>query len=446
MLIMSSRLLTGINLIVVSALALSMLATGALYLQGSPEIRVWDGAPQPKPLPQSAFKHSKNAYDAIGSELFTLRFTPPKMQLPDLSKVLTYLGPNGRPDVARESGSIYFALSGNKDQAAAEPGEKLYLLYDRQQKPPRYVFSPDNRPTSLWIEAEPQDKATRVTVSMLNEEGEVIQEPRVRADFTLPQKEFVRFARGDNWQLGEWRVDGTLLARQKAKWFGDDKFFERHGGEEFEAVKGKQRIDFGEEEGGYSVFLGENEILVWDGKQWKEASPGPDTLGKPILVMRKGSERLLTFDLWNPEGSSKLTLNLLKAQERWIPEQLQSEFKFIAAKTRSQYIFEVGGKKMTLTPQDWLVKTENGWEKLDTIEEIDGYIDRKIVGPMFVFDGVERLDDRQVLTGTLFSKSRSEMETVELDVPQSSVTVIKIPKSARPLMGNRTILEKSKTP
>jgi hypothetical protein len=443
---MSSRLLTGINLVVVSALALSMLTTGVLYFQSSPTIDIWNGGPKPKPAPQSAFKHPQDAYDAIGSELFTLRFTPPKMQLPDLSKVLTYLGPNGRPDVAKESGSIYFALSGNKEQAAVEPGEKLFLLYDRSQKPARYVFSPNNAPTSLWVEADPQEKSTHLAVSMQNEEGEVVREPKIRADFSLPQKEFARFSRGDSWKIGEWRVDGTLLARQKAKWYGGDKFFERHGGEEFKNVQDKQRIDFGEEGNVYSVFLGDDDVLYWDGKQWSESSPGPNTIDKPLLVMRKGTDRLITFDLWNPEGSSKLTLNLLKAQERWIPEQLQSEFKFIAAKTRSQYIFEVGGRKMTLSPQDWLVKTENGWEKLDTIEEIDGYIDRKITGPMFVFDGVDRLDDRQVMMGTLFSKSRSEMETVELDVPQSSITVIKVPKSSRPIMGNRATLEKSKSP
>ncbi|MCP5507977.1 MAG: hypothetical protein H7A37_06730 [Chlamydiales bacterium] len=47
-------------------------------------------------------------------------------------------------------------------------------------------------------------------------------------------------------ELGKWRVDGTLLARQRARWYGPDMFLKRHGGDEFKDVSGKRRIDFGE--------------------------------------------------------------------------------------------------------------------------------------------------------------------------------------------------------
>ena len=76
----------------------------------------------------------------------------------------------------------------------------------------------------------------------------ILKEPKEHAEFTLPEKEFARLSSLATWELGKWRVDGTLLARQKSRWYGVDKFIERHGGDEYKDKKGKQRIDFGEGE------------------------------------------------------------------------------------------------------------------------------------------------------------------------------------------------------
>ena len=56
---------------------------------------------------------------------------------------------------------------------------------------------------------------------------------------------------------------------------------------------------------------------------------------------------------------------------------------------------------MTLTPQDWLLYIDKGWRKLSTPEEIDAYVDRKTLGYLFIFDAVEKRDDKQVMVGTL---------------------------------------------
>jgi len=414
---------------------LAVLAT-SVSLSRSSEIAVSDAAPRVRVLPQNAFQLDKNSYDSIGPSLFTLQFTPPKMQLPDMRKLLTYYGPNGRPDMNLNSDAVYFGLANSKEQGSVSPGDRLFLLFDRTQSPPRYIFSPGNSPTTLWIETKPDDKGAQVTVAMMNEEGAVVSEPSTRSQFQLPQKEFARFHRGSQWKIGENRVDGTLLARQKAKWYGSDKFFERHGGEEYEDVSKKQRIDFMDEDEIYSVYVSMGDSIFWDGERWQSAELGPKTEGKPLMQLKKVADRLLTFDLWNGDGSHKVVLNLLKSQERWSPQQIQQDFRFVSARTRSQYVFEVDKDKMTLAPQDWLVKTESGWEKLDTIDEIDDFVDRKVQGPLFIFDGIEKRDDRQVLVGTLFNSSRTDMKQVELDIPQSSITVIQVPKNMNKIMGN----------
>jgi hypothetical protein len=142
-----------------------------LSLSRASSIAVSEAQPKPKVLPQSAFRPEKLSYDAIGTDLFTLNYTPPKMQLPDLRKLLTYYGPNGRPDANLDSKAVHFGLANNHEQGAMAPGDRLYLLYDRTQHPPRYTFSPGNSPTTLWIEIEPEDESASVSVYMVNEEG-----------------------------------------------------------------------------------------------------------------------------------------------------------------------------------------------------------------------------------------------------------------------------------
>lgn len=127
-----------------------------------------------------------------------------------------------------------------------------------------------------------------------------------------------------------------------------------------------------------------------------------------------------------------MTLNLLKTSEQWKPQSVQQDFKFLAARTRTQFVFEVNKERMLMRPQDWLLMTETGWQKLSTEQEIDDYVTRKITGPLFVFDGiVKKEDNKQVLVGTLFNASRSEMQTVEIEVPQANVTVLKMPPQVK---------------
>lgn len=371
-------------------------------------------------LPKNGFIQKKDAYDAIAKSFLQLQFAPLSIKVPDLKHLLLFFGKNARPDASNHATALHFALSDSKTQASIAPGERLYLFYDRSQTLSRYVFSPSNKETSLWLEVlDHKNNEAQLKVSVRNEKGEVVSEPFTNSQFTLPQKEFVRLT-PSTWEIGKFRVDGTLLARQRVRWFGVDQFMENHGGDEFKEVLGKQRVDFGEGEETYFVYVGVNDCLVWDGERWIVTSPGKETQGKDLMQVKKLDERMLTFDLWDAEGKNKLTLNLLKSNEQWSPESLQSEFKFVASRTRSQFVFEINGERVLLKPQDWLVQTENGWKKLSTPEEIDDYVSRKISGPMFIFNGIVKNEDHQAISGILYSHNRTEIESVELHVPTAN--------------------------
>lgn len=415
---MVGRWLVWLNCIIGVLIVLLLAGTAMMRLQRPKEIRCSDPISKHCGLPKGAFAREPEAYTAIASSLLELQSVPPSLQLPDLRQHLIYYGKNGRPDAHTIHTFLHFSLSGNKTVVSIAPGERLYLLYDKKSAPSHYVFSPTNQETSLWIEAVPQDNEAFVKVFMKTDKGELIVEPEQYAQFKLPEKEFIRYA-GAAWEIGAWRVDGTLLARQRARWFGGDCFLEKHGGEDYQHVVGKQRIDFGENEDLYSVFVGIGDCLIWNGKQWQAVSPGEDSLKHPLLMIKKIDERLMSFELWDVEGKGKVVLNLLKSTEPWTAHHahtIQNTFKFVGARTRTQCVFEINHERMLVSPADWLLFTPKGWKKLETEEDIDHYVKRKLSGMLFVFGGLARKEDRQVMLGTLYNPSRSDFQEVEIPI------------------------------
>ncbi len=411
-----SRWLTGINYAILGLILLFGAGIGIIWLNNPDEITCGNIRAKASGLPKGYFELTPEAYQAIDGPLLALEQIPPSMQLPDLRQQLMYYGKNGRPDAQALRSLLHFSFNGNKAIVSIPPGEPLYLIYEKKNGTGKYVFSPGNEKTSFWIVGKPIDAEVEVTATLQNDKGECIKEPENCHIFRLPEKEFARFA-GNVWELGSWRVDGTLLARQKAKWFGPDRFLEKHGGDEYKEVHGRQRIDFGENDDIYSIFAKVGDCFVWVENRWKLVEPGEDSLNKPLLLVKKVDERLMGLELWDIEGKGKVLLNLLKSSEPWMTQNaqhIQNMFKFVGARTRSQCVFEINQERMTVSPSDWLLLTAKGWKKLSTGEEIDQYVKRKTPGTLFVFEGLARKDERQIMQGTLYNPSRSDCQSVEL--------------------------------
>jgi hypothetical protein len=408
------------------AIWIFLFAAGGIffYFSRPKHIYVSEEPPPKKNLPKRAFEMPMEAYKAIGETFITLQSTPASLQVPDLKKFLVYYGGNGRPDADPSHPLIHMAFAGNKTISTFKPQERLYLTYDSKQNPPQYLFSPGNAPTQLWIEVSTHGNEASVTCALSSDTGEIISEPASNAKFTLPEKEFIRLA-ASAWDLGKYRVDATLLARQKARWIGSDRFLAEHGGPEFAYTIGKQRIDFGEGPDLYSVFVGVHDALVWDNERWCELNPYVDSRSKPLMVIKKIDDRLMNFELWDNDGKGKVLLNLLKATEPPQAINMQQILKFVGARTRSQFIFEINKERMLLSPKDWLLMMPTGWVKLSNPQEIDDYVERKLIGPLFVFDEVERKEDRTQLKGTLYNTSRTDLQIIEIPLQQGGAQPVR---------------------
>lgn len=414
---MTSQWLSWINCLVAGVIASLLLATGLFWLMRPSEITCSKIGSKECLLPKNAFALPPESYKKVDAPFLALQQASPTILLPDLKAHLLYYGKNGRPDAGSGRTLIHFSLAGTKNLASVSPQEKLYLVYDKKTVPSHYIFSPGNAETSVWLEGTPSDTDVAIKLAMKNEKGEIITEPENCANFKLPEKEFIRYA-GATWELNGTRVDGTLLARQKARWFGPDRFLEDHGGDEFAQMTNKQRIDFGENDEVYSIFASAGDCFIWNNGRWATTSPGADTLNYQLLVVKKADERLMTFELWDVEGKGKVVLNLLKSNEPWLvnSKMMGNIFKFVGARTLSQCVFEVNQERMHLKPTDWLIFTTKGWKKLESGQDIDDYVNRKISGTLFVFEGVKRKGSGQVMLGTLYNPTRSDSQPVEMAI------------------------------
>ena len=327
-----------------------------------------------------------------------LKRISPKAQLPDLRKELVFLGINQRPDAVDPE--LFLAL---RDQVVClKEGEPLYLDFDRESGEYRI-----GGPSNLWIVADLSD-GPRFFAKMRSSKGEVIEEPAEHGEFVLKQASYGQQTK-TGWQLGPYRVDNSLLARQKARWFGEDLFLQRHGGDAYARSEGRQKIDFGEGAGRYSCFLALGESLIWKEGKWVKSD---QTSGYPLLHLRKLDPKLMLFDLWDAEGRGKISLSLMRAKEGWQGSELP--LRFVAAKSWTQLILESGEERLEVAPGDWLIAKGEKLRKLESVEEVDGYVSGQLGGELLVIDALKRERGKQLLLAHRFSPARTAVEELKI--------------------------------
>lgn len=380
-------------------------------------------------LPKSAFEFARENYINFIPDAFHLNYMAPCLHFPDLKGALVYYGQNGRPDVALETPKLFFGMQGGKSVISASYGQKIYLRFDKTATGScKYIFSPNNEPTLVWFTATPEGKEAKLVLEMEPADGILIASDDANRYFSLPEKEFIRAASHGTWEIGSWRVDGSLLVRQKARWIGPDRFLERHGGEDFPDFIDKHRIDFGEGEEAYFTYVKRGDCLIWDANRWKPYDGKENSQDKPLLVVKKIDEKVMSLEVWDVEGKGKVTLSLVKSPDTFRHDQIMRDFRFVGARTKSQVVFQIEDERLVVKPNDWLLHTKEGWKKLSTPSEIDEYVDRKLVGTLFIFQEIARRDEKPILVGSIYNPNRTELHEIEVALlPAGSHTAPNLP-------------------
>lgn len=379
--------------------------------------------PQPpikKPfiLPHS-FQQPLEALEAIGKPFTALEKTDIKLSLPDLRNVLIYYGSAVRPDVSESAMTVQMGIRGTTTPTPVTVGAPIYMKYESKGNIGKWSFSPDNSPTSIWIQVKPEETICQILVFMNDSEGNKITTPADFATFSLSLVHLPYNAQGQNaFEVGGQRADASLLIRQKCAWFGQDIFLQELGGEDFKFAFTQERIDFLDPENPYHCFIGLGDCLVFDDMRWQEVTPGPESRDKPLLVAKKIDDKSIVFDLWDPKGKVRIPIELRKANPM---PGFASKFdlKLVGARSRRDWIAELSGVRMLLRADDWLVLQDNVWHKITNSQELDNYITGETRGPLLVLEGSEKVGNDVGLVGRVYDYTRTQVVPLRISLFKS---------------------------
>lgn len=399
-----------LNLALALLIGILIIAAVLIYTQRDNQLQQPSISPRSEKLPASSFEMPKANYNAIDQPSLKLKMQIPQIRVPDLRSTITFHGQNTRPDAGAVR-ELFFSLGRPQEMQAIKPGEAIYLKLNEDSR--TYIFSPGNYPTDLWFEAKMQGPQASLKVKVKDEAGQIQMEPKERSQFLLQEKPLALAA--NPWNLDKWRVDGSLLARQHARWSGRDLFLEEHGGEENQQYQGKQRITFGEGDEIYSVYVDKGDSLIWREGKWQWAVSEEESRNYPLMRLNKLEERLIGFELFDLGGKKKLTLNMIKTQDPLPTTSVLDDFQFVGARTRIHSMFRIQKERVLVGPEDWFLLTSEGWKKLKSGKEIDQYVEGKLVGPLLVIDRIEQQNEDRWLAASLFNSSRSQ--SVDIEIP-----------------------------
>lgn len=386
-------------------LVATALATLSYYLfsiyrvsEIKPLIKVKKEAKEIEPSPFDRTEIGKGPL-SLSSEIHSFPF-------PDLSGEVLFLAKNTRPDASLAEMHLQMGLRGNPHSIKTKPNQKLYLSYDEKH----LNFS--KQLTPLWVEP------------IMNQEGELWLKMGIELISSEGEKllnEMKEFKVDPKWKLKKvHEITDPELKKgmeviEKGKWWGPDKLFEGYGGEEYQKYAGCQRLEIESERGKEILYAQEGETFIWKDEEWIPADhPEGYPMGKIIAI----SPYKLEWRFWDREGMESALLSLKKEKEGSISLRIEDVFTRLRKRTSSRISCRIDNRAKILKEGDWLVHTSTGWHTIKHFYEVEALLNLEIHGDLFIFDGIQTVDGKEIFTGSLFNPMRTEMKVVQLPLSQ----------------------------
>ncbi len=366
-------------------------------IEDSPALHVSTFPPIPR-----GFLQPLSLEEALNSPPFRLAAIERPIRLPDLRSLIMFYGSNDRPDRSSHNRRLQFGMRGNPTVSTALVGEKVYFKYDTRSN----KWSLSDAPTPLTAVFSSPDPAVQVKVEFQDDKGVVINVPSEFHSFPLaPSPAPAAAAQAHQWLCGSLPVDNTLLDRQGAVWWGQDEVVLAFGGKEMGYEASRQRVQVGAGENAYVLWVKEDDCFVYDDDRWNPVELGGKTVGKPLLQAQSIDAHAIHFQLWNPDGTVRHSLDLLYREAKC--DIKVPEIKMIGARSKKQWIAEIQGKRLTLTPDDWVLLKSDGFVQLDDSQLLDDYLQGRLTGNLLAFSGIEKVDGELCLMGTFYDSTRT---------------------------------------
>lgn len=362
------------------------------------------------PIPRS-FLQPQSLQDALNSPAFSLTSIDRPIRLPDMRSLLMFYGSNERPDCFFTHRRLQFGVRGTPGVSSAVAGEKIFFRFDSRNK-----LMISDTPTPLVAVFSHQEPNVQVTLEFQDEQGVVITVPSEFHSFSLAPSPAPSTA-PIQWLVGSLPVDNSLLDRQGAMWWGQDEVVQDFGGDEMVYEACRQRVQFGCGDDAYVLWVAEGDCFAYDDDKWTSLELGCQSIGKPLLKAKSIDARAIHFQLWNPDGSVHHSLDLVHREAQG--EVKIPEVKMIGARSKKHWIADIQGKRLTLTPDDWVLLKPDGFVQVDNEHILDEYLQGRLAGDLLAFSGIEKVDGELCLVGTFYDSTRTRQAPFAISLYRS---------------------------
>lgn len=328
-------------------------------------------------------------YESIGYGPLALNGMREQNPVPYLPRELRVLARNSRPDTPAEEVALLMELKSAQQEIIAFNGNPIFL---KQEENDTFTFS--SVPTSLSVSPFVMDGGeVLIKVFLEDKKGEFILKETPKRSKTLNQTAFAKALKG-------------------GKWWGPDLFLENYGGKDYLSMFGKHKLEFENS----VCFVSEGDFLTWENGTWKPVSEFSLSPFLPLARVSKVSSHGITLEAWDETGFGLFSVQLTHPQVPRVNYKMEELLSAARPRAASELSCILGKRRVVLREGDWWLKTANGWRHLKKLEDIEGYLDHRIRGELFIFETIAMERGKATVKGHCFDAMRTQMQPITLNI------------------------------
>lgn len=350
----------------------------------------------PKPMKKKEKREEapRFHYEKMGEGSLCIDAQLQSFPFPDLSQQLSLL--------SHFEDRYLLSLNKGEKGVAVRGGDTLYLTYDEDQ----LHLSEDESP--LWIRLLPLEEggtALQMGVAFRSESGELLLNESRQVIATERNAPFRRE------ELSDGELLEALDSFKGARWWHPDQLFNEYAGKEYGIYKGLERLEiFGE----YVLFAEEGKTFTWKEGKWVKG----EEEGAPLARVKEVSPHKMEWEVLDRSRLEWTQISFSRERARPIHVRMEEVLTRLRQRTTSRVSCRIDNRAAILKVGDWLFKTERGWQTIKSPHEVDAIVKFKIMGELFIFDGLQEIDGKLFFCGTLFDEMRTDSHPVRLPISQ----------------------------
>lgn len=322
----------------------------------------------------------------------------------ELEKEILFLGTSQETNQ-----KILLSLKQSGARKLTSSGEKIYLIYQEG----KLHFSDLKTPLSISVMPH-CDRRIEITV-----EFDVDAYPSIAADLVNTHR-FVKsmetqYTISDNDPLINTPIFQTLA---RAKWWGIDYLFMNNSSHETYNRSVGQRLEFIYDKNTHIVYVEPNQYLIWGKNGWYSQPIDGHISPSYSVSIKKIDVDTLELILWDKDKLPihSFFLPIYSKNNELPPIDLLSDIK---KRTRTIVSFLIGKTRVTMKKGDFAVESSYGWRVANTQEEKNNIVSHKVVGSLFVFDGIEEENSNVYFLGRMFDSMRTSYQSIKIPIVEN---------------------------